>query len=516
MSRPGAGVHGRSLRRVAPSRSRPGRRPRRRAARLRSRPPIVEASASRRARVGQDHVVSRGIASGGGATIPSVPVQRPASAAGPRRCPPPRGEPGDVGARARLVEDRLREALGPSPGIPGRQRLQRIAGRAAAGHGALRDQPDRQRGGPRRGPSEASHGSSGVPRPLKTPAQAVRAAADEVSERRGQRPEQIGRRWRARRATPSARDRGRRRARPATAGDRGPRPVTLQPVSSTRSASQPTGALSASTPSRSSTDVHASAGTLTCPPASTVGRTRGMRSVARVHRQSRARAARRRSRRSEHQPARTPMKSATIATGPSARRASVPPRARSFAVQVDGEREVRAAPGQVDRRELEAQVGGDDRAAAGQVVDPQREGRGDQQLPAVEPRIDRQPRDDGDRPRVGGRAGAADRLGQLQRAGDQVAHVGQHRRHVGGVIGQQVVPPVGERAERIGEQLGAVERRGAARCPSSPSSALRSAPAAPRASSAVPSSVARDLPRLGDDGLRARQVHHGLRCCPRG
>ena len=203
----------------------------------------------------------------------------------------------------------------------------------------------------------------------------------------------------------------------AASDSRGPRAgcVTDQPVRSTRSAGQPPGALAASTPIRFSTDDPR------------VGR--DVQVALRIDRRQDERDARiaglhRQVGREEVEPeagGRAPRRADADEVGGDGHRAE---REAGFGAaagaelrrQVDRERELRVPAGQVDRGELDAQVGEHERASAGQVVDAQRARRADEQAAAVEPGVELEAGDDRDRPRVVERAGALDGLRQLRPA----------------------------------------------------------------------------------------------------
>ena len=116
------------------------------------RPPSISSAGSTlasRSQVssGRRTLVTPGTGSGGGATIPSVPVQRPSSACSPAAIPDlPAASAGDVVAGPRLVEERLRQPVGRQPGRARAPALQRRAGQGRGGHRAVGRQPDRERG----------------------------------------------------------------------------------------------------------------------------------------------------------------------------------------------------------------------------------------------------------------------------------------------------------------------------------------------------------------------------------
>ena len=146
------------------------------------------------------------------------------------------------------------------------------------------------------------------------------------------------------------------------------------------------------------------------------------------------------------------------ATGPSERVAAVSPVSRSRAVKSTPVRNGRVAADEIEPGEFGPHSGQDRGAAAGQVGRPQRQRRGEDERVAVEPAVDAEPVADRHRPGLLGRARAGDRLlGLLQRRRDEVAQVQQDRGHVGRVVGGQLLPPVAQRAERVGQQPGGVE-----------------------------------------------------------
>ena len=104
----------------------------------------------------------------------------------------------------------------------------------------------------------------------------------------------------------------------------------------------------------------------------------------------------------------------------------------------------------------------DDRASAGEIINSEPKAHCHNQLLAVHPKVDRHSPDDGNRPWADGRTEPTDWCRRISVqcdfavVGHEVSYMGQQCRYVAAMRGEELVPPVAQRSQRIDQHLSAV------------------------------------------------------------